>query len=466
MAFNLYECVNNTMETVANIAHQKNLELAYYISPEVPEILLGDPGRLRQIILNLLGNGLKFTEKGEVILYLEKKGQSENEVMLQFSISDSGIGIPSEKQKVIFEAFSQADNTTTRRFGGTGLGLSISTQFVKLMGGEIWVESPNPRSSFLGAGSLFNFTASFKLTEPTQKEKVGPDLSVLKGLSMLVVEDNLFFRRILEKTLTNWGIRPTLVPDVQSALTELKKVGTGEQSFSFILLDQGLPDMDGFTLLNHFKDQPHLKESTLMMLAAAGLRGDVARCRELGIAGYLVKPINPKDLQKAIALTLLNRQKAAEKRPFITRFTLRSDEQAEQVPEAPPTNSGLRILLAEDNAVNQKLAFRMLTKMGHEVVLADNGKEALEKWQQESFDIFLTDIQMPVMDGLEAATKVRELEKTRGGHVPIIAVTAHASPEDRQKCLAVGIDEVVTKPFTKRQLSAALKLFSKSEKEG
>ncbi len=455
--FILRDTLGDTMRTLANRAHAKGLELVCHVPPEAPDGLVGDPGRLRQIIVNLVGNAIKFTEKGEVVVNVEVESQTEDEVTLHFTVSDTGIGIPPEKQKQIFDAFAQADESTTREYGGTGLGLAISLQLVRLMGGRIWVESPNPYSSTLDPrypGSAFHFTARFGWRPTPPPRPPQADAERIRNLPVLVVDDNATNRRILLEMLRNWRMAPEAASDGETALKAMEDACKRGRPFHLVLLDANMPRLDGFQVAERIKKHPELTTATIMMLTSAGKRGDAARCRELGVSAYLTKPISQSDLLDAI-LTTLGAAEAAAASRLVTRHTLRE------------SRSRLRVLLAEDNLVNQKLATRILEKMGHEVQVAANGKEAIEALEKGEFDLVLMDVQMPVMDGLTAATTIREKEKASGGHIPIIAMTAHAMKGDRERCLAAGMDGYVAKPVRPQELAAAIdELLFKAEEKG
>jgi CheY-like chemotaxis protein len=416
-------------------AHEKGLEIACQVSPDVPDAVQGDPTRFRQIVNNLIGNAIKFTSEGEVVLSVEVEKEIEDEVVLHFAVRDTGVGISVEKQQSIFDAFSQADNSMTRKYGGTGLGLTISSRLVEKMGGRIWVESKS------GQGSTFHFTASFRLQKipPAKSDPIGIDM--LRDLRVLVVDDNATSRGVLLDILLAWNMRPTLVEGGREAIALLERADT---PFPLVLLDAGMPEVDGFALVEKLKQDPKFKDTVVIMLISAGLRGDAARCRELGIKGYLTKPIRRSDLLEAIQ-RVLGLQTRTEESP--TLFTIHSLRESRRQ---------TRILLAEDNAVNQKLATRLLEKRGHTVVLAENGVAALAALDAQSFDLILMDIQMPEMDGIEATTAIREREKTSGKHIPIVAMTANAMQGDRERCLEAGMDAYVSKPLQIKEFFATI----------
>ncbi|MFO7601605.1 MAG: response regulator [Candidatus Desulfacyla sp.] len=425
--FNLSNVVEDTVKSLAYLAHKKGLEIACRIHREVPIPLVGDPGRLRQIIVNLVGNALKFTESGEVVVEVNLQEGGEDEAVLGFSITDTGIGIPPEKQEEIFESFSQAEESTTRRYGGTGLGLSISKKLVSLMGGKIWVESE------LGKGSVFRFTARFGLQNTPHWQKKN-HRSDLKGLPVLVIDDTATHREILEEILLNWDMAP-VVSDGDHAFQALREARHPNRPFSLVLLDAHASEKGGFAVASEIKENPEWKAPMIMMTSSVGLRGDAERCRRLGIAAYLTKPIKQSELLDAILTVLDIRESRPEGRTVVTKHSVRE------------ARAGFRVLLAEDNAVNQRLAVMILNKKGYDVVVAANGKEAVAAVEQEAFDVILMDVQMPEMDGFEATAMIREKEKEMGGHVPIIAMTAHAMKGDRERCLAAGMDGYLSKPI-------------------
>jgi len=437
--FDLRDALWEGLKALSVRADPKGLELACDIDSNLPDVLIGDPGRLRQIIVNLAGNAIKFTERGEVIVRAFEESRDNGHVTIHFTVSDTGIGIPAEKQTVIFQAFTQADGSTTRKYGGTGLGLTISRQLVELMGGTIWVESE------LGKGSAFHFTAVFRLGKKQAiASPATPDPVNLQNVPVLVVDDNATNRTILSKILTHWGMRPTFAVNAQDALAKLHHAEKSGDPFKLILLDVCMPDMDGFDLVEQIREYTDLQDITIMMLSSSGLRGDAIRCRELHVAAYLTKPVGQKELRDAVVAVLAGRR-ATEVRPsLVTRHSLRE------------TRSRLRILLAEDNAVNQMLAVKLLRKYGHEVVVANNGSETLDALSKEQFDVVLMDVQMPVMGGFEATAAIRERESKTGGHIPIIAMTAHALKGDREKCLEAGMDGYVSKPIKIKDLLDAI----------
>jgi signal transduction histidine kinase/DNA-binding response OmpR family regulator/HPt (histidine-containing phosphotransfer) domain-containing protein len=430
IAFNLYDCVGETMKTLALRAHQKGLELAYDADPEVPSQLVGDPGRLRQILINLIGNAIKFTQHGEVLVTIERLSQDARGVELHFKVKDTGIGIPPEKQGLLFKAFSQADSSTTRKYGGTGLGLAISTRLVELMGGKIWLEST------AGQGSTFHFRARFAADE-AKTQPASPALEAeLQGLSVLLVDDNETNRRILCGMTRGWGMRPCAVESGALALAALETAQQKGDPFRLVLIDGNMPIMDGFELAERIKKGAVQEaEATVLMLTSGGQRGEANLCRRLGISAYLLKPVLKADLMAAILKALSQRQGEKRASPLlVTRCTLRESARK------------LRILVAEDNEVNQRVIIRVLQKMGHTPVLAQTGKEALALASAEKFDLAFMDVQMPEMDGLAATAAIRKSETNSRAHLPIFAMTAHAMTGDRERCLEAGMDGYITKP--------------------
>jgi PAS domain S-box-containing protein len=440
--FNLGDTIGDTMKALSLRAHQKGLELAYGVQPDVPDALVGDPGRLRQVIVNLVGNAIKFTEKGEVVVHVQADSRTNDDIELHFTIVDTGIGIPAEKQTAIFEAFTQADGSMSRTYGGTGLGLTISSRLVGFMRGRIWVESE------LGMGSRFHFTAHFRLQKVPARIIVPRDPKTLRDMRVLVVDDNATNRQLLLKMLTNWHTNPTTVDSGAKAISVLTEAQGLGRNFSLILVDAQMPEMDGFALVECVKRNPDWKTATIMMLSSVGQRGDARRCRELGVAAYLTKPVRQGELLDAI-LTALGTRPIKEAAPvLVTRHSLRE------------ASDRLNILLVEDNAVNQVLAVRLLEKRGHSVTVAGNGKDALAALEKHSFNLVFMDVQMPGMDGFEAAAAIREKEKTSGNHLPVIAMTAHAMVGDKERCVEAGMDDYITKPIRTDELSDLLKRYS------
>ena len=430
--FKLRDHLGQAMKILAGRAHEKGLELAYFVPPELPDLIVGDPVRLRQVILNLIGNAIKFTAQGEVVLRVELESQTADVMSLHFAVSDTGIGIPLEKQALIFEPFSQADTSTTRRYGGTGLGLSISSRLIGMMNGRIWLESEP------GRGTTFHFTAGFGTASGSSVPSADP--AILENLRVLIVDDNATNRQILEKTLSHWKMRPACAPGAEAGIALLEQARASGAPFGLMLVDCHMPDIDGFMLVERLQKLPETRDLVTVMLTSGGQRGDGQRCEELGIAAYLIKPVLQSDLLEALLRVLGPRSNAADAMPLITRDTLRE------------SRLSLRVLLAEDNVVNQRLAVRLLEKEGHRVVVAADGVMALEALEREPFDLILMDVQMPLMDGVETTAAIRKREKSSGAHIPIVAMTAHAMAGDRQRFLSMGMDGYVSKPIHSRDL--------------
>ncbi|MBI5855156.1 MAG: response regulator [Nitrospirae bacterium] len=444
--FNLRTSLGTSVKMLRQRAYEKGIELACHILSDVPDALIGDPGRLRQVVMNLLSNAIKFTHQGEVVLRVERRPDEQRGggIVLHCSVSDTGIGIPADKHQQIFDAFTQADCSTTRKYGGTGLGLSISSQLVTLMGGRIWVESA------VGQGSTFHFTVSLGLQSQTEQDLSGVEPPDLRDLPVLVVDDNATSRRILQEILANWHMRPTTVSNGPAALQAMEDAARAKQPFALALLDGKMPQMDGFTLARHIKERPEFSPTKLVLLTSAGQRGDAARCREIGLTGYLIKPVLQSDLMDAMLTALTvesgNGQTSSS---LVTRHSVREQSSARAA-------SGSTILLAEDHPVNQALATRLLQKWGHQVIVVGNGCEALAALDAHVFDLLLTDIQMPEMDGLALTTAIRAREATSGTHLPIIAMTAHALKGDRERCLEAGMDAYVAKPLQPAELTKVI----------
>ena len=440
--FDVRETLGETLKTLALRAHKKNLELSLHVGAGVPECLAGDAGRLRQILMNLVGNAVKFTERGEVAVRVEVETQTKEMVRLHFVVSDTGIGISPQKLQEIFEPFAQADGSTTRQYGGTGLGLTISTRLVEMMGGRLWVESKP------GQGSAFHFTAGFGIAAKPETPAPAAEADLLENLPTLVVDDNATNRRILEETLSNWRMKPTLAEGGPGALEAMERALGENKPFPLVLLDAQMPGMDGFAVAEQIRSRPGLAAATIMMLTSDQHPGDAARCRELGIAACLTKPITQSALLDAVLRVLCKR-------------TVSDPQQLRDMRDAlPRPDRPLRILLVEDNPVNQALAVRLLEKRGHEVQVANNGREGLEAWGKSSpgrFDVVLMDIQMPEMDGLEATAAIRAREKATGRHQPIIAMTAHAMKGDKELYLEAGMDGYVSKPIRAQDLLSEIR---------
>jgi PAS domain S-box-containing protein len=433
VAFQLRDHLAQTLKPLSLRAHQKGLELTCDIRPETPDGIVADPTRLRQILINLVGNAIKFTQRGEVGIEVAVESQTESHACLHFAVRDTGPGIAPDKQKLIFDAFAQADTSTARKYGGTGLGLTISSRLVEMMGGRLWLQSE------LGRGSCFHFTAQVgiargaALSERVEQVELG-------GLPVLVVDDNLTNRRILGEMLERWGTKPVLAASADEALAALREAQQPATPFALLLTDANMPEVDGFTLVEQARREAIVCQTAIMMLTSGGQRGDVARCQELGIAAHLIKPVSQSELLDAILRVLGTKPWLAERPRPVTR------------PSARKARQSLRILLAEDNVVNQRLASRLLEKRGHTVVVTSNGREAVEALERQSFDLVMMDVQMPQVDGFEATALIRERENGTGTHLPIIAMTAHAMTGDRERCLAAGMDSYVSKPIQSKEL--------------
>ena len=436
IAFALRDTLGNTLQTLAGRASEKGLELNYYIPPNIPNDLKGDPGRLCQVIINLVGNAIKFTEQGEVIVRVDLASQADGQVGLHFAVRDTGPGIPPEKQALIFEAFRQADSSMSRQYGGTGLGLAISSQLVEMMQGRMWVESE------VAKGSTFHFTAILPVREGVPAPPT-PEQTCLHDMRVLVVDDHKTNRLIFDEMLKNWRMRPTAVDSGLAALAEMERASNAGEPFQLVLSDLMMPHMDGFMLAEQIREIPDLGETPIIMLSSAWDAESSTRSRTLGIDHCLIKPVKQSDLLNAIVHVL-------------------RDDTAKEIPSEGSVHDpldrvpSLKILLAEDGLVNQKVAVSLLEQRGHKIVVANNGQEALSTLARESFDIVLMDVQMPVMDGFEATGLIRQQEATSGFHVPIIAMTAHAMKGDRERCLAAGMDGYIPKPIRAKDLYKAV----------
>jgi len=432
--FSLRDTLSHALKLLAVRAHKEGLELVFRVAPDVPDTLCGDAGRLRQVVMNLAGNALKFTERGEVVIRVAVAGGSARQVHLKFEVSDTGIGIDKTHQAKIFQAFTQADGSTTRKFGGTGLGLTISSRLVELMGGRIGVDSE------LGKGTTFHFTATFQPKDSAARESEQVSAEALRGIAVLLVDDNATCRNILGEILELWGMLPTLVDSGSAALLESQQAATSHKPFSLVLLDANMPDVDSFALASELQNT--LKPAATVMMLNSGRQAlDASRCREMG-AAFVVKPVTEREILR-LFLSVCGSQ--AGDTSSVTR-------PLPAPPQEPATK--LRILLAEDNAVNQRLAVRLLEKLGHTVLVANNGKEAVEtlKVHAGKIDLVLMDVQMPVMNGLEATAAIRAWDQTRDAHTPIIAMTANAMKGDAQRYFDAGMDGYASKPIDRAKL--------------
>jgi signal transduction histidine kinase/DNA-binding response OmpR family regulator len=446
--FNVRDLVEETVKTMAVMAHGKGLELAAGIRPDVPRLALGDAKRIRQILVNLVGNAVKFTAAGEVTVDVSCTARESDGLLLHFGVQDTGIGIPEDKQKIIFEAFGQADGSTTRNYGGTGLGLTISERLARAMDGSIAVHSQP------GRGSRFDLTVSVAALAETGHDDVPVETVSLEDASVLVVDDNLTNRRLLEEMLRSWGMRPEMAAGAREALELIRRRSDNGRPFDVVVTDLHMPEMDGFELVEEMRSCSASTRQVLM-LTSGERPGDLAHSRDLGIAAYLSKPVRRGELRAAICAALVDRK------PFETSPKTKEPVRGEPpLSERPPNDGGgirsLRILLAEDNRVNQLVARGILKKAGHVVEVANNGMEVAPLLAAQAFDVVLMDIQMPGMDGFQATAEIREKEKNTGGHIPVIAMTAHAMAGYKERCLAAGMDGYVTKPVSADLLFEAL----------
>jgi len=470
--FNLRVTLEKTADTLAIKAYEKGLELALHIRPDVPTALIGDPGRLRQVIVNLAGNSIKFTEEGEIVIRVELESASDDSVRLHFRVSDTGIGIPEEKLDSVFNRFEQVDGSTTRKYGGTGLGLSLSRQFVELMKGRMWVESPGdcrlkglPKNKTDhqpstinhqpkgGPGCTFHFTAAFGRGRAEDSGISRRQLQQLAGMPVLIVDNHRTNRILFREMLAAWGLAPAVAVDGKEAVALCRRALDAGNPYRLVLLDMQMPGQDGFEIAKTIKETYSEEDVKIILLSSIGQRGDAGRCKEAGISGYLHKPVKQSDLFDAITMTL--GLSAKQTNTLITRHSVHEARES------------LSILLAEDNAVNQILAVKLLTSRGHRVTVAGNGKEAVDAWTKGDFDLIFMDIQMPEMDGYAATRAIRNVEREAGqtatlgtGHpgsrIPIIAMTAHAMSGDREKCLEAGMDDYVSKPIKPVELYRAI----------
>jgi len=447
--FNLADVVGEIMKGMAILAHKKGLELAFDMAPDIPLDLFGDPLRLRQVLFNLIGNAVKFTHRGEIVLTVEMQQPDEEAgLSFHFAVRDTGIGIAPDKQQQIFQAFEQADTSTTRQFGGTGLGLAISSRIVELMGGHIWVES-SP-----GMGATFHFTMRFELASEIVDPVASLDFTALKDMPVLIIDDNDTNRKILMGVTRRWHMRPEGADGGEAGLGQLEYAASEGRPYRLILLDEQMPWMDGFAVVQRIQAQPALRDTPILMLSSSDQTASAKRCQALGVNAYLVKPVRAAELLLAIRRALGLSQSVANE-----------DGTASPLPPAPALTESLpqlplHILIAEDNPVNQRLTMAMVQRLGHEPTLAANGIEALTKWRESPFDMILMDVQMPEMDGFKATYLMREEERISGNHVPIIALTAHAMSGDRERCLEAGMDDYVSKPVNSANLAQAIATYA------
>jgi signal transduction histidine kinase/HPt (histidine-containing phosphotransfer) domain-containing protein len=429
--FSLRDSFGCTLKSLAVQAHRKQLELISDIHASVPDRVYGDPTRLRQVLVNLVGNAIKFTSGGEVLVRVRPESRLGSEMLIHVAVSDTGIGIPPARREKLFQAFEQVDSSMNRRYGGTGLGLAISLRIVELMGGRIWLESEP------GHGSTFHFTAKIRLAEDVATSSP-PEVAGLRGVRALIVEDNATCRRTLADMLTSWEMKVTTAGNAREALDTLASPAAARVPFTLALIDADMPNVDGFELVRVIKSRfPNQPEHAVMLLTSGDRSGDVGRCEELGLSAYLMKPINQSELFDTVAQVL--------------RFGTPDAAEAAAM-AAPDDLPPLQVLLAEDSLYNQKLAVALLERKGHQVVVAGNGAQAVELARTRPFDLVLMDVQMPEMDGLEATQAIRQRESDSGIHLPIVAMTAQAMKGDREKCLEAGMDDYLTKPVRAAQL--------------
>jgi two-component system, sensor histidine kinase and response regulator len=439
--FELRECMETALRTLALQADEKGLELLCDVATEVPDLVHGDSGKLRQVLVNLVGNAIKFTDEGEVALKVQLARMEEDRLAFHFVVSDTGIGIAQDKLEAIFESFVQADTSTTREFGGTGLGLTISKRLVEIMGGKVWIESEP------GVGSHFHFTIEVERAKTKLGKAVLAPSEMLAGVRVLVIDDNRTNRRILDGLLRSWGMEPTVVSGAEEALAVLAGATRPEHAFRLIVTDRHMPKMDGFGLIEALRQLGASLTTTIMMLSSAGQGGDAARCQELGIAAYLLKPVRKLELREAIVRVVTSIDQSTSSVAMITRDSLQRDRDPAEC---------LDILVAEDNLVNQKLAKRLLEKRGHKVRLVSNGREAVTALAEKDYDLVLMDIQMPELDGIAVTTLLREREKLTGTRQFVVAMTALAMKSDRERCLAAGMDGYLAKPIRGPELDDVL----------
>jgi signal transduction histidine kinase/CheY-like chemotaxis protein len=462
--FHFRECLDEIAKNLFIHVQRKKIELIYDIGMDIPKILWGDPSRLRQILTNLIGNAIKFTEEGIILLKIaideRKPGTRDtcDELVLHFSISDTGIGIPGDKQALIFEKFTQSDSSITRRFGGSGLGLAISRQLVQLMGGTLRVQSPGELKDMKNGapGSTFHITLSFKVPKQEVKEMGEPvDIKMLKGVPALVVDDNPINRKIFKEMLERWGLKPQMADSGTKALELLKQAAAENNKFQLILMDIQMPEMDGFETVKRIRNDEAIKDSQVIVVTSAGVKGDGQRCRDLGIAAYLRKPVPFSEMLETLLIAMGNMARKKKDFKLITRYSLRE------------SRKNINILVVEDNLINQKLIVRILQKRGYLVDTANDGKEAMEKLSYSNYDLVLMDIQMPEMDGIEATELIRKKEKEEKAKMtPIIALTAYAMKGDKERFLKAGMNSYISKPIKQNQLMETIeKLFYENQGE-
>lgn len=440
--FNLRRCLEDSIRTFRLHAGKKGLELILYISEDVPVSLIGDSGRVRQIVLNLLSNSMKFTDQGEIVLSVAVEELYKDGVMLHFKVRDTGIGISQEKQKNIFKSFTQADGSTTRKYGGSGLGLTISSNLVKMMDGKIWVENSveKKKSKNDAPGSVFHFTACFKFSEEELEKTKESRIEILKDIPLLIVDDNAINRKIIKEMTSKWGMKPKAVESGRAALKEMKNFRNSGKNYSLALIDSLMPEMDGYSLVQEINSDPEFAGVSIMMLTSSNIIYDKIRMNELGIKALLQKPLWRSELLKNILEIFESADSEFKEKEIIN--IINEDGKMIKVPE-----KSLKILLVEDNKINRILAESLLKKKEFMVKSVENGKEALAALKQEYFDIILMDVQMPEMDGFEATREIRKQEETTGERIPIIAMTAFAMKGDMENCINAGMDRYISKPI-------------------
>lgn len=452
--FDLRETLHDALNALAIRAHEKNLELIFFIDPTVPNNLIGDAIRLRQILVNLIGNAIKFTSQGEIGLYATVREETDNGIILHFQVRDSGIGIPNEKHDLIFREFEQADLSTTRKFGGTGLGLAISTRLIGMMNGTIWIESPNPYlpASMEGnPGSVFHFTAKLAKSPAPANQPESPDLTTLIDVPALIADDNESIRQLISTYLNYWQLKPSTVSHVEDLFPALESSVRSGAPIQLLILDAVLSGKNCFEIVESLRRHPSFSPIKIVILNPLGKSYDYQKYREMDL-NLLSKPIDPSELLNT-TLEALN--------PSTAKST-----SAIPSPCAPPAETICRVLVAEDNPFNQTLIIRILEKAGHYVTIANTGLETLEHFDRDHYDIILMDVQMPEMDGLEATARIREKEKRTGGRIPILAVTASAFKGDMEKCLASGMDDYISKPIKANIVLDKIQRFTRHESSG
>ena len=441
VSFSLRDCIGKTGQTLSLRAAEQGLELACRVAPDVPDRLMGDPGRLRQVLINLIGNAIKFTERGEVFVDVvhDPHGSTEGRTLqLRFSVRDTGIGIPQDKQAMVLEAFTQADSSTTRRYGGTGLGLSISSQLSQLMGGTLWLESE------VGVGTTFYFTVRLDVAPSQCIEQTGA-ITNLDGMQVLVVDDNETNRRILQEILTAWGLRPVLVASGHEAMKEIMRAAESGETYRLAILDCMMPELDGFGLAKWIREQFDVSQTRLIILSSAARIGDSERCERVGVSRYLTKPVIQSELLDAV-LQVMHDGQIVDSIPELSKLV---------------ACRALRVLLAEDGLANRIVAKGLLEAGGHEVTVATDGRAAIQCWETDDFDLILMDMHMPDVDGLQATMEIRRRESLTGRkRIPIIAITAAAMPEDARQCLQSGMDAFLAKPMQPELLYQTLARFA------